>query len=138
MLAAITEINLFGVLAGTAVFAVLGYVWFSFVVARLYRVALGRPVDAPGPSGALDYAGPIVASFVIVLTTAVLMRALGIESVGDALILGAFIGIGYLTTMTFVIAINPNFPRPLLYGLINAPYFVLSILIASVLLVVIR
>ncbi|WP_256435464.1 hypothetical protein [Aeromicrobium sp. CFBP 8757] len=34
--------------------------------------------------------------------------------------------------MAFTIAINPNVPRPMLYGLINAPYFVVSGLVTAV------
>ena len=40
--------------------------------------------------------------------------------------------------MTYQIAINPNFPRPLLYGAINAPYFVLTSVIGSVLMTATR
>ena len=39
--------------------------------------------------------------------------------------------------MTFQIAINPNFPHPLRYGALNAPYFVVTSLLSSLLLVLI-
>ena len=39
--------------------------------------------------------------------------------------------------MTFQIAINPVFARPLFYGLINGPYFLLASLIISVSLVLV-
>ncbi len=136
MLTHFIEINWLGVLAGTAVFAVLGYLWFAVLFPRAYRAALGR-TDAPA-QGALDYAGPLVAGLVMVLTTALLQRALGIEDVASALVLGLVIAVGYLAPMTVTIAINPNFPHPLRCALVNVPYFAIAITVASVLLAVIR
>lgn len=40
--------------------------------------------------------------------------------------LGLAVGLGFLVPMTFPIAINPRFPRPILYGLLNAPYFLVA------------
>jgi len=39
--------------------------------------------------------------------------------------------------MTFNIAINPNFPHPLRYGLLNAPYFLVGSVVTSLALVLI-
>ena len=51
--------------------------------------------------------------------------------------LGLIVGLGFLMPMTFNIAINPLFPRPLQYGLLNAPYFVVSNVVACILVVLI-
>lgn len=134
MFAVLTEINWLAVIAATVVFAVLGGVYFSVIVAKPYRVALGnenRDLPKPGP---IFIVGPLVASLAIVITSAVLLRALAVESLGDGIAFGLIVGIGYLVAQTFTIAINPNFPRPILYGLINAPYFVVCTVIASVIL----
>ncbi len=119
--------------AGLAHF-VLGGGWFMGLVARQYQVALGRE-DAPGarPS-ALVIVGPAVCSLVIIAISAMLMKALAIVTYGDAIGFGAFIGLGYLTPMVMVIAINPNFPRPFHYAAINAPYFVLGSILSCVIL----
>ncbi|QWS33033.1 hypothetical protein [Curtobacterium aetherium] len=44
------------------------------------------------------------------------------------------VSIGYLVAQTLNIAINPNFPRPLLYTLINAPYFIVCAVVATIIL----
>lgn len=44
------------------------------------------------------------------------------------------VALSYLLAQTLTIAINPNFPRPLLYALINAPYFIVCAVIASIIL----
>jgi len=130
----LTEINWLAVIASTVVFAVVGGLYFSAVVAKPYRVALGnetRELPKPGP---IFIVGPLVASLIIVMTSAVLLRALAVESLVDGVVFGLIVGIGYLVAQTFTIAINPNFPRPILYGLINAPYFIFCTLAASVIL----
>lgn len=122
----IADINWIAVAVSTIVLTVLAGLYFGAVVPRLYLAALGR-ADQPAPeAGALTYAGPLVCNLVIVIASSVLMAALGIDSMGDALLFGVIIGVGYLLPMIFTIAINPNFPRPLFYGLLNAPYFVIG------------
>ena len=112
----------------------LGGVYFGALVPRQYALALGRedlPVEKPEP---ITFVGPVVCSLVTVITSAVLMAALGVESIGQALAFGAIVGVGYLVSMTFTIAINPNFPRPAFYTLLNAPAFLLSSVVASIIL----
>ena len=134
MFAVLTEINWLAVLASTIVFVVLGGVYFTVVIAKPYRVALGNEnTELPKP-GPIFIVGPMIASLVVVITSAMLLRALGVETLGDGIAFGLIVGIGYLVAQTMTIAINPNFPRPLLYTLINAPYFIVCTLAASVIL----
>lgn len=51
---------------------------------------------------------------------------------------GALVGVGYILSTCMNIAINPNFPRQFLYTFINAPYFIVSSLMTSVILVIMR
>jgi Protein of unknown function (DUF1761) len=132
----LTEINWLAVLVSTIVFAVLGGLYFSAIVAKPYAVALGNEnKDLPKP-GPIFIVGPLVSSLVVVITSAVLLKALSIGSLGDGIAFGLIVGIGYLVAQTFNIAINPNFPRPILYGLINAPYFIVCTVVASIILTV--
>ena len=124
MLTALSDNNWFAVVASTAVFAVLGGLYFTTVVAGPYRVALGnenRELPKPGP---LFSVGPLVSSLVVVITCAVLLGTLGYDTLGDAVAFGLVVAIGFLVAQTANIAINPNFPKPLLYTLVNAPYFI--------------
>ena len=138
MFAVLADINWIAIAVAFVISAVLAGVYFPVIIAKPYIVALGRR-DAPKPAGsALANFGPVVCVLVTTITTAVLLRALDVASIRDAIIFGLIVGVGYLAAMTFQIAINPNFPRPVLYGLINAPYFVLSSLISSIVLVAMR
>ena len=134
MFSVLSEINWLAVIASTVVFAVLGGLYFSAIVARPYRVALGNEAAQLPKPGPLFILGPLVSSLAVVVTSAILLRALSVESVGDGVVFGLLVGIGYLVAQTLNIAINPNFPRPLLYTLINAPYFILCTVAASVIL----
>jgi Protein of unknown function (DUF1761) len=130
----LTEINWLAVLASTVVFAVLGGLYFSVIVAKPYAIALGnehKELPKPGP---IFIVGPLISSLIVVITSAVLLKALSVESLGDGIAFGLIVGIGYLVAQTFNIAINPNFPRPILYGLINAPYFIICAVVASIIL----
>ena len=70
----------------------------------------------------------------MIVTTAAIMHMIGIASLTDALSLGLVIGVGYLLAMCMTIAINPNFPRPFFYTMVNAPYFLISSLVTTALL----
>jgi hypothetical protein len=140
MVAAFAGIHWIAVIAGTLVFTVLGAAYFMAMVPKQYLYVTGRenlPPEQQAVSGTIFMVGPIACSLFIVTADACLVRALGVSSLGDAAVLGLVVGLGFLVPMTFNIAINPLFPRPLQYGLLNAPYFLVANLIACVLLTVI-
>lgn len=126
-----------GALLATVLVTVLAGVYFTVIIGSAYAKAVGRAPDAPAPSGPLPIVGPLVCNIVTIITSALLMSALEIETIGTALAFGAIVGIGYLVAMTFQIAINPVFARPLFYGFINAPYFLLASLLISASLVLV-
>ena len=135
MLKALNEVNWLAVgIAEAALFA-LGAVWFMLLFARAYVIALGRE-DAPAQKpSALFIVVPLLRQTMIVITSAVLMRALGVTTYAAALEFGLIVGVGYLIPMVVNIAHNPNFPKPMRYSLINAPFFLLESAIASMILV---
>jgi len=134
MLNVLSDLNWLAVIASTIVFAVLGGLYFTAIVGKPYKVALGNEDRELPKPGAIFIVGPLIASLFVVITTAILLRALEITTIGDGIVFGLVVSIGYLVAQTLTIAINPNFPRPLLYTLINAPYFIVCTVAASVIL----
>jgi RsiW-degrading membrane proteinase PrsW (M82 family) len=61
-----------------------------------------------------------------VIASAMILRALGVENLGDGIMFGAIIGLGFLTATTVNTGINPNIPRPFLYGAISGSYFLVA------------
>jgi hypothetical protein len=134
----LTEINWLGVLVAFIASAALAAVYFPVLIAKPYIVALGRQNAEKPVSSMVTNLGPIVCVLATTVTSAILLRALDVTTVGEALVFGLIVGIGYLTAMTFQIAINPNFPRPLYYGVLNAPYFIISSMLTGVIVTIIR
>jgi hypothetical protein len=138
MLDTLAGIHWIAVVAGTLAFVVLGGLYFMVMVAKQYLYVTNRenlPKDQQKVSGAIFVVGPALCSFMVVIADAYLISALGIASIADAAVLGLVVGFGFLVPMTFNIAINPLFPRPLQYGLLNAPYFLTANLVACILIV---
>ena len=129
------DVNWIGVLVAFPALSLLGGVWFAVLFGRQYNTSLGRDASAKPVGSPLFYAGPPLMSLVITATSAVLMAALRIESFSDALVFGLVVGIGYLVANTVTIAINPNFPRPLLYSLVSGSYNLVGSLLAVTVLV---
>jgi hypothetical protein len=135
MIEALAHVKWLAVLAASVAHFLLGGLWFAGLFGKQYAAALGiadRPPQKPGP---LFLVGPFVCSALTIATTALLLRALKIATYGEALALGAVVALGYLVAMTVNIAINPLFPRPFYYALLNAPMFILGSLMSCAILV---
>ncbi|PJZ84661.1 DUF1761 domain-containing protein [Leptospira harrisiae] len=117
------------------VYSFLGYFWFTILFEKLYRTSLGKENETPESLAFLFVFGPMVCMLIITITTAVLFSVLQVQQTIDALVWGSLFGFGFLTANTFNIAINPNIPRPILYGAISSAYHLVGINIASFLLI---
>lgn len=132
----LSNVSFLGILLGFIAFTLLGGVWFAALFPKAYNRSLGRDPGAKPLGTPLFFAGPPLTSLVITITSAVLISALGIDTIGDALLFGLITGVGYLAANTLNIAINPNFPRPLHYAAISGGYNIVGSLIVSVILTV--
>jgi hypothetical protein len=135
MIAAFSQINWIAVAVATFAHFILGGVWFAALFGTQYAQALGIADRPPQKQGPIFMVGPLVCGAVTITATAVLLRALAITDYGSALALGAVVGIGYLGAMTVNIAINPLFPRPFQYALINVPMFLIGSLMSCAILI---
>ena len=134
LLDAMSTMKWWGILAAAVAGFFIAGIYFGALIPKQYRIALGRenlPQEKPSP---LSIFGPFLCNTVMIATTAVLMHLLPISSLGDALALGCLVGVGYLLPMCMTIAINPNFPKPFYYTLLNAPYFMFSMLVTCAIL----
>ena len=124
-----------GVFLAFAVYLLLGGLWFTLLFKRPYAYSLGKTPEALQNNAPIFIAGPAVCSLIITLTTAVLMQALDIATYGQALVFAVLVGLGYLVANTVNIAINPNMPRPLLYGFISGAFHLTGIILVALILV---
>jgi hypothetical protein len=131
------QISLLGVAAATIATAVLGALWFTALFGKYYTVALGREGQPPFKMTPVFMAGPFLCGLVTCLASAILMSALGVHTFGDAIAFGLIAGFGFLTTTTVNTGINPNIPRPILYGVISGSYFLITGIMISLILLAI-
>ncbi len=131
----LSSINWLAVLIGTAVYFILGAVWFAPITpigkAWMQAAAYESPTSG-GMSTNAFYVIPLATCLVMVTALALLAEAIGVASLGDGLVLGLVVGIGVavpllLTTAAFEF----KKPRPFTWGIIDASYHAVGLTIAG-------
>ncbi len=135
MIFSFVDINWLAVALATIVYFLLGGLWFSpFVFGKFWEDAIGFDRPAGWKETKLYYIGPFLGCLSASVAIAILMQALDIHSITEAVILGLLAGLGFSAPVSFVNAITPKMSKPLLYGLVTGTYHLLGIVIASVLI----
>lgn len=137
MISQLANLNWFSIVLAFAAYFLLGALWFTVFFPKPYKISLGRENETL-QNKPIFIAGPAVCSLVITIASAVLIHALNISSFGSAFEFSLIVGIGYLFANTVNIAINPNIPRPILYGIISGSYHVTGILIMHTILIAMK
>ena len=128
------DISIPAILAAAIAVILLGWIWFALLFARRYAAVLGRADQPETPMAPLYIVGPSLCVLVTTIGCAVMMAQLHVASLAEALRFGAIVGVCFVGTTAMNMAINPNIPRPIAYGLLSASYFLLSSLIISAIL----
>lgn len=136
----LSSINWLAVAAAFVAYFLLGAVWYLGLFPKPYRASLGKEnePDTGQNQQPIYIVGPAVCALIITVTCAVLLRALHVDTYGNALRFALLVGVGYLFTNTVNIAINPNIPRPFFYGLITGSYHLVSMVLVNLILVAMK
>ena len=137
MISQFVELNWISVLIAFVSYFVLGALWFTLFFSKPYKISLGEEGETL-PNKPIFIVGPAFCSLVITLASALLIYALRIDSLSGAIEFAAVVGIGFLVANTVNIAINPNIPRPIYYGVISGSYHLVGIFMVSVILVMMK
>lgn len=121
------------VLLAFIAYCVLGGLWFTVLFVKPYKISLGRAGETL-PNKPIFIVGPALCSLVITVASALLFEWLHIRTLAGAVELSLLTGIGFLVANTVNIAINPNIPRPILYGIVSGAYHLVGISIVGVIL----
>ncbi len=135
MISHLSNLNWLSVALAFFAYSILGALWFTLFFTRLYKVSLGKAGQNLQNNAPIFIAGPVLCTLFITLASAVLISALDLRTLGDALEFTLVAGVGFLVANTVNIAINPNIPRPILYGAISGTYHLAGILLASCIIV---
>lgn len=138
MIYQISNLNWISVLVAFFAYFFLGAMWFTALFKKTYSVSLGKENQLPAKPAPIFIIGPAICSLVITIASAILMSALGIDNFGKAIEFAFVIGIGFLVANTINIAINPNIPRPIHYGIISGAYHLVGIIIVCTILVAMK
>ena len=128
-----SEINWIAIIVATLIYFVLGAAWFTPLFGKAYDKGTGVERSSKQRWPAIYYYGPFLSSLVVTLSTAVLLYALDIQKLSDALLLGIVVGTA-LASISISNAIAPNMPRPVLYGVVVGSYHLVSVCVVAVLL----
>ncbi len=138
MIQQLASLNWISVLLAFIAYFVLGGMWFAFLFKKQYLISLGKQNEPPQKMTPIFIAGPALCTLVVTIAAALLMQALGITTYAAAIEFAFVIGIGFLVSNTVNIAINPNMPHPIHYGIISGAYHLVGITIACLILVAMK
>ncbi len=124
--------------AAVAAFAV-GALWYGPLFGRQWRILMnyseghaGTPLGGQNMSMASAMTGGFIATLVLVYVFAVLMHALGIQTVGGAVWYGVFVALGFIaTTMANSIFYER---RPFALYFINVSHYIVALVVAALVL----
>ncbi|WP_428657746.1 DUF1761 domain-containing protein [Runella sp.] len=137
MIGQLVNLHWISVLLAFVAYFLLGALWFTLFFSKQYKISLGRENETL-QNKPIFIVGPAICSLVITIASSILIYALNIQSFGEAMGFALVVGFGYLVANTVNIAINPNIPRPILYGIISGAYHLVGILIVSTILVAMK
>lgn len=128
-------INWLAVAIGTVVYFLLGAVWFASQtpIGRAWAKAAAYQTPTSGTlSTNVFYIFPLVTSLVMVTAVALLAQATGVADLGDGILLGLVVGIGFaLPLLLQVAAFEFSKPQQWTWGVIDASYHVVGLVIAG-------
>jgi len=138
MISQLTNLNWISVLVAFAAYFILGALWFTLFFKKQYAASLRKENQLPEKPASIFIVGPAICSWVITVAGAVLIYALDINEISTAIEFAFIVGLGFLVANTINIAINPNMPHPIRYGIISGAYHLVGILIVSIILVAMK
>ncbi len=128
------NLNWISVLIAFVAYFLLGALWFTLFFSKSYKISLGKANETL-PNKPIFIIGPALCCLVITMASAILIYALGIETLSRTIEFAGIVGVGFLVANTVNIAINPNIPRPILYSVISGAYHLVGIVTVSVIIV---
>jgi uncharacterized protein DUF1761 len=130
----LSDVNWLAIIVGTLVYFGLGGFWYSpagFGKTWMRSVGMTMPEGGERP-GAAIYATPLIGDLIVAIATAWLAHATGSSTVGDGVLLGLVVAIGYMATLTSTTATFSQLPEPMTWFWITASYNVVGVTILAI------
>jgi Protein of unknown function (DUF1761) len=130
----ISKINWLGVLLSLVFYSFLGWLWFTVLFPNQYANTLDKLGVMPANPDPIYFYGPPLTILPTIITSALMMVLLNISTRKAAMEFAFIVGLGYLVANTFDIAINPNIPHPMSYGLLVGGFHMVGIFVSCLIL----
>ena len=130
------QLNWLAVLVGAALYFGLGALWYSPpLFAKPWMRSIGWDESRPQPQASpITYIAPALLYVVAAIATGMLAAATGSDTLGEGVVLGLVVGIGYALVMNAVDAtFDPNKPQPWVWFAITGSYHLIGLMIVAVL-----
>lgn len=122
------DLNWLAVIVATLAYFLLGAIWYAQALfGRAWQAASGITVPEGQRPGPAFYIIPLLTCFLATLATAMIAATTGSSTVGDAIVLGLVVGVGYAAALTLLDATFSNRPQPGAYFAIAAGYHLVGL-----------
>ncbi len=129
------DLNWLAVLVATLAYFFLGAIWYAQVAfGKAWMKAGGITIQEDQRPGPTFYIVPLISNFLLVLATAMIALSTGSTTVGDAIVLGLVVGIGYAASLSLLGSLFGNNPQPGVFFFITAGYHLVGLVIAALIL----
>jgi hypothetical protein len=131
-------LNWLGVIVATIVYFALGGIWFApqTPIGKAWVTSSGYKSPTSGTlSTNVFYILPALFCLIATIATALLARATGTDTIGEGVILGLVVGIGYgLVLLVATSAFEFAKPAQFTWGLVTGSYHAVGLLLAAIIL----
>ncbi len=134
MLQKISKISWLGVFLSLVFYSFFGWLWFTVLFPNQYASSLGKLGMMPANPDPMYFYGPPLTILPTIITTGLFLVLLNINTKKTAFELAMILGLGFLVANTFDIAINPNIPHPMAYGILVGGFQLIGILVTCLIL----
>jgi hypothetical protein len=138
MIKNLSKISWLGVFLSLVFYSFFGWLWFTVLFPVQYASTLDKFGMMPAKPDPIYIYGPALTILPTIITTALFMAVLNITTRKTAIEFALVIGLGFLVANTFNIAINPNIPHPMTYGLLVGGFQLSSILVTCLIMQAMR
>jgi hypothetical protein len=123
------DVNWLAVIVATLAYFFLGAIWYANAVfGRAWQRSSGIRVPEGQRPGAAFYVIPLVTAFIMTVATAMIAASTGSTTVGDAIVLGLVVAVGFAGSLSLLGSAFGNYPQAGTFFAITAGYHLVGLL----------
>lgn len=127
------DLNWLAVIVAAVAYFALGGIWYAQpVFGRAWARASGIEIPEGEAPGASFYVFPALVCLVATIATAMLAEATGSDSVGNGIVLGLVVGVGYALAVSALGGVFDQKPNPGAWVAIVGGYHVVGLVIVGI------